>query len=349
MASNRRVNSTPKKAEEVASEAVSVISYTASLVRQGRYRFYTLTMPSDVLAETCTVDTRIEDPILGFQRRLDMRRAKDIAHYIDVGLGTIPGSIVLSAQPEAEFKYTRIKRTISFKKHARAFLILDGQHRVYGFHLAKNKNLRVPVVIYNELEKSEEVALFMDINTKQRPVPNELLLDIKKLAQTETDVEAVLRAVYDLFDKETSSPLFGLMTPSEKTSGKLSRVTFNAALKAVFSAFGDSDSRRVYDVLRHYLQVWLTGLAASIGSSKVITNPTLFRAIMLLFPFVAGRVSDRFGQQYTVDNFDAVLRPLFIKLKKSDLQKPGASHITLCETFRRRLESGFSISGGRTI
>src|SRR5579871_4361386 len=204
------------------------ISYTASLVRQGKYRFYTLTMPADILAETCAVDRRVEKPLLGFQRRLDHRRAREIAHYIDEGLGMIPGSIILSSQPDANFKYNTAKRTISFKKIPRAFLILDGQHRVYGFHQAKNKRLRVPVVIYDRLTTAEEVSLFMDINTKQRPVPNELLLDIKKMAQAESNEEATLRTVYDLFNKETESPLFGLMTPSEKGEGKLSRVSFNA-------------------------------------------------------------------------------------------------------------------------
>jgi hypothetical protein len=34
----------------------------------------------------------------------------------------------------------------------------------------------------------------MDINTKQRPVPNELLLDIKKMANTETNEEELFRA-----------------------------------------------------------------------------------------------------------------------------------------------------------
>src|SRR5262245_52410374 len=105
------------------TEAGAIISYTASLVRQGKKRFYTLTMPSNVLAETCSVDIRAEDPIKGFQRRLDLRRAKDIAKYIDHGFGTIPGSIILSAQPEAELAYNRAKRTINFKKHPRAFLI----------------------------------------------------------------------------------------------------------------------------------------------------------------------------------------------------------------------------------
>ena len=345
---NGPVNGVLEEVDDVASESGVTISYTASLVRQGKYRFYTLTMPSDVLATTCTVDKRIEDPVVGFQRRLDRRRAKEIAQYIDSGLGTIPGSIILSAQPEAEFKYSTPKRTISFKKHPRAFLILDGQHRVYGFHEAKNKKLRVPVVIYNGLSKAEEVSLFMDINTKQRPVPNELLLDIKKLAQTETNEEAILRAVYDLFNKETDSPLFGLMTPSEKAGDKLSRVTFNASLKAVFHTFGNSDAQRIYDVLRNYLQVWLTVLRTSAGSAKMITSPTLFRAILLVFPFVAGRVADRFGSQFSVQNFEEILRPLQ-KLRKADLQRAGASHLDISEGFRKKLESGFSIGGGVTI
>lgn len=222
-----------EETEELVAEEGETISYTASLVTQGRYRFYTLTMPTLMLAETCTVDRRRENPILGFQRRLDPRRAKEIANYIDSGMGTIPGSIILSAQPEANFRYDRAKRTISFKKISRAFFILDGQHRVYGFTQAKNKRLRVPVVIYEGLKTPEEVSLFMDINTKQRQVPNELLLDIKNLARSETDEEAKLRSIYDLFNQESDSPLFGLMSPSEKAEGKLSRVTFNAALRAV--------------------------------------------------------------------------------------------------------------------
>lgn len=342
------VNGVLDEVDGVADVSGDTVRFTASLVRQGKHRFYTLTMPIDVLAGTCSVDRRIEDPLLGFQRRLNHRRAKEIAQYIDAGLGTIPGSIILSAQPEAEFKYSTPNRTISFKKNPRAFLILDGQHRVYGFHEAKNKRLRVPVVIYAGLHKAEEVSLFMDINTKQRPVPNELLLEIKKLAQAESDDEAKLRSVYDLFNKETDSPLFGLMTPSEKAEGKLSRVTFNAALKAVFNSFGDSDAQRIYEVLRNYLQVWLTIMRTSVGSSKIIINATLFRAILLVFPFVVGRVSDRFGRQFTVQNFEEILRPLQ-KIRKSDLQRAGATHINLADGFRKKLESSFSIDGNSVI
>ncbi|WP_299011026.1 hypothetical protein [uncultured Shewanella sp.] len=51
---------------------------SVSLVRQGDHRFYSFTMPSDVLAETCFVVNRDENPIEGFQRELDKKRASEI-------------------------------------------------------------------------------------------------------------------------------------------------------------------------------------------------------------------------------------------------------------------------------
>jgi len=44
----------------------SKVSLAARLVTQGRHRFFTLTMPSDVLAETCVVDTREENRTTDF-------------------------------------------------------------------------------------------------------------------------------------------------------------------------------------------------------------------------------------------------------------------------------------------
>ena len=256
------------------------VSYTAVLLSQGKHRFYTLAMRSEMLAETCVVDPRMENPIDGFQRLLDKRRTQEIADYIDKGFGTIPGSIVLSAQPEAKLRYIRKARTIRFQKTPRSFLIIDGQHRVYGFKLAK-ESLRVPVVIYNGLSKADEARLFMDINTKQRPVPPELILDIKRLAEDETDVEAVLRDVYDAFNSNPKSPLQGLLTPSERQKGKLSRVTFNNAMRAIWYAFSDSDAQSIYNVLvilfrRFYLAYVFTKQTSTSQIQRCSAQPRLF-------------------------------------------------------------------------
>jgi DGQHR domain-containing protein len=123
---------------------------------------------------------------MGFQCLLDKERAQQTAEYIDNGLGTIPNSIILSAQSEAMLKVVGRGKTLEFRDTQKSFLILDGQHRVYGFSLAKT-SLRVPVVVYNGLSCKDESRLFIDINTKQRRVPNELLLDIKQLAEYETE------------------------------------------------------------------------------------------------------------------------------------------------------------------
>jgi len=115
-------------------------------------------MPSSVLARTCFVISRDENPKAGFQRLLDKNRAQQIADYIDAGLGTIPTSIVLSAQKDAHLKILGRGKTLEFNDVPKAFLILDGQHRVYGFSLAKSE-LRVPVVIYNGLSRRDESRL----------------------------------------------------------------------------------------------------------------------------------------------------------------------------------------------
>jgi DGQHR domain-containing protein len=204
-------------------------------------------MPSDVLARTCFVSTRDEDSKKGFQRLLDRDRARSIADYVDKGFGSIPNSIVLSAQSEAHLRVIGRGKTLEFRDTPRAFLVIDGQHRVYGFSLAKT-SLRVPVVIYNALSRADECRLFIDINTKQRPVPNELLLDIKKLAETENEIEQGMREVYDLFNGRNDSPLVGLLSPSQQAKGKISRVTFNTALSPINAING-----RISDSLTNWI------------------------------------------------------------------------------------------------
>lgn len=318
-----------------------VLRYSVSLVTQGKHRFYTLTMPSDILAKTCFVSTRDEDPKDGFQRLLDKNRAQQIADYIDKGFGCIPSSIVLSAQPEAELRVIGKGKTIEFKDTPRAFLILDGQHRVYGFALAKTA-LRVPVVVYNQLNRKDESRLFIDINTKQRPVPNELLLDIKKLAEYESDVEHLLGQVFDLFNTDSNSPLLGLMSASERTTGRISRVTFNTALKKLIPIFGESDAAEIYEALAAYLSAFIDA-ANNIEAPDVITKPQVFRAVMLLFTEAGQRVKDKYGKAYEVENFSEVLQPMFARMKATSLQRPGTSYKELHEYLARSLKTSFTL------
>jgi DGQHR domain-containing protein len=312
--------------------------YSISLVSQGKSRFYTLTMPSEVLAKTCFVSSRDENPVDGFQRLLDEKRAQDIADYIDNGFGTIPTAIILSAQPEAELEIVGNGKTVKFKEHPKAFLVLDGQHRVYGFSKAK-ESVRVPVVIYNGLNRRDESRIFIDINTRQKPVPNELLLDIKSLAEYESNYEQELRDIFDLFHNESSSCLLGLTSPALKSRNKISRVTFNAAFKPIAKNFGDKEPQEIFEICNSYLSAFMNGLKLNNLSSH-ITNSTVFRGVITIFPHVAQRTKDKYNN-YRQDSFSEILSPLFTKLKVSRINKPGGSYKDLANYLIECLKTDF--------
>lgn len=329
----------PSAPHTTANENTTTVS--VSRITQGKTKFFTMTMSIEVLAECATVETRAKNPIEGFQRHLDERRAEDIARYVDAG-NSIPTSIVLSAQPAANLKYTSVNRSITFTRTPASFLILDGQHRVFGFaKVTIAKKVRVPVVVYDGLTLAEECRLFIDINTKQRPVPNALLLDIKRLAERETDEESLLRDVFDRFATDVSSPLFGCMSAAESKSGTLSRVTFNSALKAIVNVFEDKRVDGVYNPLSAYLTAW-KGILRRDDASELLVNATVFRAIMLLFTDVAQRVDAR-GGDLSVENFENAMVPLATAKLTKLLTSPGAKKSELHDALKVELTKGFKV------
>lgn len=300
-------------------------SYSVSLITQGDTRFYSLTLPKEVLTSTAFVSTREEDPLEGFQRLLDKTKARKIANYIDAG-GVIPTSIVLSAQLGSEFQYDTKKKTISFSDNKKGFLILDGQHRVYGFTMASS-DLRVPVVIFNELTRKQEVKLFIDINTQQKQVPNELLLDIRKLTQEEGDAESLTRYLFDNFDTRSDSVLIGMMAASARKSGKISRVTFNSSVKQTVDQFLESDRELIWEGINLYLKSVIKCFKEEKAiSASAIVNPLVFKAWMNFFPYVMQRYLDRNGMIFRVDLFTELIRPVVIKLSAKNLTNPPGGY-----------------------
>jgi len=331
----------PVKSGAADLEDENRVRFSVSLVTQGKHQFYTLTLPSDILAETCVVITRAEDPKEGFQRELDEKRAEEIARYIDEQEGTIPNSIVLSAQSAADLKIVGRGKTLEFSKTPGAFFILDGQHRVYGFSKAKTI-LRVPVVIYNGLSRREETRLFIDINTKQKPVPSQLLLDIKQLAETETEAEEVLREVFDLFNMEANSSLSGFMSPATAAKSKITRVTFNNGVRPLLQLFPTRGSEEIYNIINPYLMAVSSEIAKK-TTEPLLSKPVIFRAFMAFFPAVAQRYVDRYGNSYNAANFQNILQPVFSNISMTRMEKTGTSWTSLRDYLDKRLASKLSL------
>jgi DGQHR domain-containing protein len=315
---------------------------SVSLVRQGEHRFYSFTMPSDVLAETCFVVNRDEDPIEGFQRELDKKRASEIASYIDSGLGTIPSSIVLSAQEDSGFIYDSKKKSVSFDKISKAFLIIDGQHRVYGFKLAKTA-LRIPVVVYENLSKRDESRLFIDINSKQKGVPTELLLDIKRMAEYESDTEQYLRDLFDIFLNENDSALYNRLSASKRVKGKITRSVFNTAVKPLVKVFGNKNPDEIYEIFNSYLVAFNEGVLIPHQLEEQAFNTTVFKAISGFFPIVTARVQDRFGAIYSVDHYYEFTQLTGQRIKPAKIENPTNAYKPIVDHLEESLKQEFTL------
>lgn len=196
-------------------------------------------------------------------------------------------------------------------------------------------------MIYDNLTKEQEAKLFIDINTKQKPVPKELLLAIKSLARNETDLEALLGQVFDLFHTDSKSALLGWTSSTRKAASKIDRVTFNAGLRPHLGLFKGKDASFMYGIWNPYFQAVMTGLSGK-QVDGAIAKKTTFRAFCDIFPEVVQRVQDRYKSRYISDNFYQVIGPVF-SLASTNFSSPRVTIADLSADMKKKLRSGLSL------
>lgn len=296
------------KSTATKSNKGQTASYPAMPLVQNGQRFFLLSIPVEDLFPYCFVTRRLEDPIEGFQRSLSDERANAIARYLENSKGSIPTNVVLSAQADAGLSYRSGAKTLKFQRVPKAFLVLDGQHRLYGYSRTSPKlGLRVPVAIYENLSRKDEAALFIDINTTQRGVPASLLLDIKQLAEREEVQETALRYLFDGLKSDPASPLNGKLSSAEAVRGKLSRVTFNRGAKEIIEnpvAMKLGPSKQL-ELVRNYF----SAIEKSLGDASLLFKSVYFDAFCSLFSEVL-RLSFSKYRNYKPDSLASVLAPL---------------------------------------
>ena len=243
------------KSEEREDREDRKYSYPALKVHQNGHDIFLTTIPVGDVFPYASVEPFHENPEEGYQRKYDQRRAEDIAEYLSTPGQSIPINIVLSAQEAAELIYSSKTKQISYQRVKGAFNVLDGQHRLWGYHKCRIPH-RVPVAIYQGLDRQTEARLFLDINSKHKGVPKAHLINVKNLAGTETETEAQLRRLFNQLNRDENSPLRGRLTATEATGGMLSRASFDSALgRAVKSeSLRKLPTDKQYEVILNYLR-----------------------------------------------------------------------------------------------
>lgn len=258
------------------------------------------------LTEVSRVD---DDPAVGYQRLLGKDRAKKIAAYVDSGY-LLPGALVLSAQEGSIKKYDPKTHKLTLSSKPKSLLVIDGQHRLYGAFQANN-DLPIPIFIFDNLQREEEVQYFLDVNGLQRGVPKTLRLELTKFTAAPESKEDILLRLFKELDENLGSPLSGKMTRTKSMSGKISHVAFQSAIGVIIekSPLAAFTFEQKVSILINYLQAVEEILLNKFGNINKISNSAFFQSIMYIFIDVCDQTYRRY-ENYKKESLREILDPI---------------------------------------
>jgi len=266
-------------------------------------------MEGEELFRISTVSRREEDKERGFQRLLNVRRASQIASYIDRQQGLIPNNLIVAFDESVEYKDGKLHILDS----PTAALIIDGQHRMWGLHMAK-LDLPVAVVGFIGLAPARQKELFITINKYQKGVPASLYLDllpeIKELLEVDTVEMRAIDLVKRLNEDETS-PWYDQINITGEGKGLISLVNFVRKLKPLLDQpwLSQFYLEEQYQLLYNYFSaVQNVFLDQWKDKSSLIRKTVGFGALMEILPEVFSTTTREKSGEFTIQAVTGILK-----------------------------------------
>lgn len=171
---------------------MSAHKFPAIRVSQPLGEFYLAAIPADLLLKVgytkrhtrlaSDESGKVDDD--GHQRRLDGKRLKEIACYLETQDAALPNTIILAAncQPDGEPMELDDSRrwsidpddgvSLTIPTEEKLAAVVDGQHRLYGFEAVSDDRKTMPLAcaIFLDLPIPQQASVFATINYNQKPV-----------------------------------------------------------------------------------------------------------------------------------------------------------------------------------
>lgn len=220
--------------------------------KMGGYTYYSFSIEPERLLKIGYVLHRSEanqNMMPTYQRVIKKKRLQDVRGFINNG-GYFPNSIIISIDTNGkgltfEQSATRVDSTISkigvlhIPKRYRSAYIIDGQHRLYGYSdsMYATSNT-IPVVAFVDLERTEQIKLFMDINENQKAVPKTLRVTLNadmlwESADFGEQRQALRSKIAQMLGEESTSPLHSRVVIGESESTSDRCITVEAIQSAL--------------------------------------------------------------------------------------------------------------------
>lgn len=205
--------------------------------KMGGYTYYSFSIEPEKLLKIGYVLHRSEanqNMMPTYQRIIKKKRLQDVRSFINDG-GYFPNSIIISIDTNKkglvfDQSSTKIDGTISkigvlhIPKRYRSAYIIDGQHRLYGYSDSKYASTNtIPVVAFVDLDRTEQIKLFMDINENQKAVPKSLRVTLNadmlwESSDMSEQRQALRSKIAQMLGEEPTSPLHARVVIGENES-----------------------------------------------------------------------------------------------------------------------------------
>lgn len=184
-----------------------------------------------------------------YQRLIKKNRLQKVQKFINEG-GYFPNSLIVSIDTHGkglvfDQSATRVEGALSrlgvlhLPKRYRSAYIIDGQHRLYGYSDSSYATSNcIPVVAFVDLERQEQIKLFMDINENQKAVPKTLRVTLNADMYWDSDDfnqrrQALRSKIAQMFGEEETSPLMGRVLIGEDEKSPIKCITVQAIQTAL--------------------------------------------------------------------------------------------------------------------
>ena len=230
--------------------------------KMGGYTYYSFSIEPEKLLKIGYVLHRNEankNMMPTYQRLIKKKRLTEVQSFIEQG-GYFPNSIIISIDTggkglQFDPAATKIETAISkigilhLPRQYRSAYVIDGQHRLYGYSDSPYASSNtVPVVAFVDLEREEQIKLFMNINENQKAVSKTLRVtlhaDMLWVSEDYNEQRQALRSkIAQMLGEEETSPLFGRVVVGENEKTPTKCITIEAVQSALkkcnfFTQFG---------------------------------------------------------------------------------------------------------------
>lgn len=195
--------------------------------QMGGYNYYSFSIEPEKLLKISYILHRINvnDDDDGYQRLPTKKRLGDIENFINKS-GYFPNSVILNINTKREepLYFDRLASKHDSKitepvilhlpKQYHSAFVIDGQHRLYGYSNTEYKGTNsIPVVAFENLLSSEQINLFVQINSNQQPVSPNLLTTMSADLMWNSDkydsaIEGLMSRLLSRLGTHEDSPLY---------------------------------------------------------------------------------------------------------------------------------------------